>query len=286
MPVTAGADGTPIAYEVTGRADAPPLLLIQGLGTDRRGWVLQQSYLSRSFRCIAFDNRGTGRSGKPAGPYDLEVMARDAVAVLDAVGVGRAHVMGASMGGVIAQILAVRHPERVASLVLACTACHHHAWRRELLATWARTAQERGMGVLAARALRWLVGPRLRRRFFLPAQLVGSILLRVPPHAFVAQVDAILDMSDEMRWELANVAVPTLVVVGSQDILTPLGDAEELVERIPGAELAVLHGAAHGLMVEQPGAFNRTVLGFLDAVAGGEAPAPASLPETIAIAGA
>src|SRR5436190_1748632 len=173
MPVTRSPEGTTIAYEVIGPRDAPALLMIQGLGADRRGWVLQEAFLARHYRCIAFDNRGVGKSGKPPGPYDLEVMAGDAVAVLDAAGVDRAHVMGASMGGVIAQILAVRHPDRVDGLVLSCTACQHQEWRRELLADWARVAQEKGMGVLTNRALRWLVGPRSRRRLFLPANLLG-----------------------------------------------------------------------------------------------------------------
>src|SRR4051794_6975018 len=266
MSHTTAADGTRIAYEVVGPASGEPLLLIQGLGADRRGWTLQQAVLARRFRCISVDNRGVGKSDKPAGPYDLEVMAADAVAVLDAAGVDSAHVMGASMGGVIAQILAVRHAERVRSLVLSCTACHHLPWRRELLADWGRTAREHGMRAVSARALRWLVGPRFRRRLYLPAQLFGSLLLNVPPHAFDAQVQAILNMTDDVRFELASVAVPTLVIVGTQDILTPLGDSEELVDRIPGAELAVLHGAAHAVMVEQSGAFNRLVDAFLGRV--------------------
>ena len=106
-----------------------------------------------------FDNRGVGRSDHPPGPYDLEVMAADALAVLDAAGIGPAHVMGASMGGVLAQILAVRHPERVRSLILACTACRHHAWRRELLAEWAEVAEHDGMGSFARTAVRWLDRP-------------------------------------------------------------------------------------------------------------------------------
>ena len=98
-------------------------------------------------------------------PFSLEQMADDAVAVLDAEGVDRAHVMGASMGGVIAQMLAVRHPDRVRSLVLACTSCRHHEWRRELFAEWADAVTERGMGALGGDGLVWLVGPRLQRRF-------------------------------------------------------------------------------------------------------------------------
>lgn len=273
MPVTAALDGTPIAYDDVGPRDAPAILMIQGLGADRRGWVLQQAFFGRRFRVITFDNRGAGRSGKPHGPYDLEVMAADAVCVLDACGVASAHVMGASMGGVIAQILGVRHGDRVDSLVLSCTGCHHLDWRRELLADWREVAVDKGMSALAGRALRWLVGPRNRRRLLLPAQLFGSALLNVPSHAFAAQVDAILAMPDDVRWELSSVSVPTLVIVGTQDILTPLGDSEEIVERIPGAQLHVIHGAAHAVMAEAPRAFNAAVAEFLERV-----PARADVP--------
>ena len=270
VPFTQADDGTRIAYEVAGPPDGPPLLLLQGLGADSRGWALQRRALSRRYRCILVDNRGVGRSDKPAGPYDLEVMADDAVAVLDDLGIERTHVMGASMGGVISQIIAVRDPERVQSLVLACTACSHQPWRRELLESWARTATEQGMGGLAAKALRWLVGPRMRRRVSLPFGLfggaVGPFLLNIPATSFVAQVRAILAMDDAVRRELAAIDVPTLVIVGTQDILTPLADSEELCEMIPGARLAVVHGGAHGFMVEHSGAFNRIVAEFLDEV--------------------
>jgi 3-oxoadipate enol-lactonase len=277
MPTAIAADGTAIAYEAIGPRDGPPLLMLQGLGADRRGWLLQLAALGRRYRCLAVDNRGVGRSGKPDGPYDLEVMAADALAVLDAEGVADAHVMGASMGGVIAQIIGVRHPDRVRSLVLACTGCHHQPWRRELLESWAQAARSGGMGAVTGRALRWLVGPRSRRRLALPAQLLGSRLLGVEPRCFVAQVEAILAASDQVRHELRRIAVPVLVLVGSQDILTPLADAEELVELIPGARLVVLHGAGHALMLEQAGAFNDAVTTFLAAVEGA-APARAAPP--------
>src|SRR5205814_9689153 len=100
----------------------------------------------RRYRGIVFDNRGVGRSDKPVGPYHLEQMAADATAVLDAAGVESAHVIGASMGGVIAQIMAVRSPERVRSLVLACTACRHLGWRRELLENWPPLRRAKGCG--------------------------------------------------------------------------------------------------------------------------------------------
>jgi pimeloyl-ACP methyl ester carboxylesterase len=261
-------DGVEIAYDAWGRRDGPPVLLIQGLGTDSRGWALQRMAFGRRYRCFAPDNRGVGQTGQPPRPYSLEQMANDALAVLDAEGVSSAHIVGASMGGVIAQIIGVMHPARARSLVLACTSCRHHPWRRELLREWADTVQERGAAGLGDDALRWLVGPRLRRRFGLWLNILARILVHADPDGFAGQVQAILDAPDDLRFELRHVRVPTLVITGSQDSLTPIGDAEELTEMIPYAQLVELRGAAHGLMVESPNAFNDVLLDFLDRVSG------------------
>lgn len=264
MAFTRASDGTRLHYEVFGRPDGEPVLLIQGLGADKNGWNLQRLALARHYRTIALDNRGAGRSDKPFGTYSLEQMAEDAVAVLDAAGYESAHVMGASMGGAIAQIVALDHPTRVRSLVLACTACRNHPWRRELLAEWATVANERGMGHLSRHAARWLIGPRSLRRISPALGWLGPLASLRASHSFVAQVRAILDGDEDQRVDqLGTIAVPTLVIVGNQDILTPRGDSEELAERIPGAELVVISGAAHGFMVEHWSTFNRVMLDFL-----------------------
>jgi len=257
-------DGTRLWYEVFGASDGEPILMIQGLGASSRGWIRQRRAFAKHYRCITFDNRGVGHSDKPDGPYDLAEMAEDAVAVLDAAGIETAHVMGASMGGVIAQILAVLHTDRVRTLILACTASRHHEWRRELLAEWRDTAAEKGMRHVAGRSLRWIIGSRMRRRVELPASILWPLIAAAPAHAFVSQVNAILDADDGLREELATLDVPTLVITGSQDILTPVGDAEELAETIPGAELVIVPGAAHAVMVDRAPAFNEAVLSFLD----------------------
>ena len=263
MAFAEAPDGTRLHYEVFGPRHGEPLVLIQGLGADSRGWIRQRRALGARYRCIVFDNRGAGKSDHPPAPYDLEIMALDVLAVLDAAGVDQAHLLGVSMGGILAQIVAVRHPGRVRSLVLACTACRHHPWRRELLAEWAETAAAEGMGTFARQSVRWLIGPRSLRRFWPAVGLIGPLAMTGSPDAFVAQVRAILDMNDDLRAELGTITVPTLVLVGSQDILTPMGDSEELAEEIPGAELAIIRGAAHGFMLEAGAAFNRTVLDFL-----------------------
>jgi len=274
------SDGFEVAYDVYGRASGTPIVMLQGLGTDSRGWALQRFAFGRRHRCYAIDNRGVGGSAGAPRPFSLEQMADDAVAVLDAEGVERAHVMGASMGGVIAQIIGVMHPERVRSLTLACTACRHHEWRRELLAEWANVVSARGMPGLMDDGMRWLIGPRLQRRFGVFVNVLARVLVQTNPQAFVAQVDAILDAPDALRFELPRVTVPTLVVTGSQDTLTPLGDAEELAELIGTAQLYVLRGAAHGLMAEAPNAFNDVVLRFLDEVDGLAVPGSGTVAES------
>jgi 3-oxoadipate enol-lactonase len=264
VPFAEARDGVRIHYSTFGRSDGPPVLMIQGLGADSRGWLRQRRAIGERYRGIVFDNRGVGRSEVPEGPYDLEVMASDAVAVLDHLQVPTAHVVGASMGGVIAQIVGVGRPDRVRSLTLACTACQHLPWRRALLASWAEIARTHGMRAVVDAASRWLIGPRSRFRFWPVVGLLGPLAVQVTPEAFCAQVDAILALDDSLRVGLGAVDAPTLVIVGSQDILTPIGDSELLHELIPTSELVVVPGGAHGFMVEHAGRFNAPVRAFLD----------------------
>ncbi len=259
-------DGVRLHYEVLGRAGAPAVLMIQGLGADKHGWDMQRYRLALQYRVVALDNRGAGRSDKPFGAYSLEQMADDAITVLDAVGVDRAHVVGASMGGAITQIVGLKYPERVRSLTLACTACRNHPWRRELLNSWATAASEKGMGAMTKEAARWVIAPRSFRRLSPAFGWLGPLAMSRPAHSFVAQVRAILATEDSMADELVNITAPALVVVGNQDILTPRGDSEELAERLPNSELVVISGAAHGLMVEHASTFNRVLLEFLGRV--------------------
>jgi 3-oxoadipate enol-lactonase len=258
--------GLRIHYRITGRSSGPPILFIQGLGADKNGWNLQRLATAPWYRGVALDNRGAGRSDKPHGPYSLEQMADDAIAVLDDAGVENAHVVGASMGGAITQILAVKYPERTRSITLACTAGRNHPWREELLASWRDNALERGIGSMGHDAARWVIGPRSFRRLLPAIGWLGPLALGRPSHAFAAQCDAILaagDQHQELIERLPEIAVPTLVLVGNQDILTPRGDSEDLAATIPTAELVVISGAAHGFMVEHASTFNRVLLEFL-----------------------
>ncbi len=264
MPFAIAGDGTRIHYEVTGLTKRAPVLLVQGLGGEKNSWNLQRAALALRHRTIAFDNRGAGRSDKPDGKYNLEEMADDAIAVLDAAGIENAHVVGLSMGGAISQIIALKHPNRVRSLTLVATACRNHAWREELLQSWATTAETQGMTAVGKEAARWMIGPRSFRRVLPALGWMGPLQLFNPANAFVSQVRAILSTDDgALNTELANIVCPTMVVVGNQDVLTPRGDAEEIASLIPTAELVIISGGAHGLHIEHASTFNRILLEFL-----------------------
>lgn len=263
MTYAVASDGIRLHYDQLGLSSSPPVLMIQGLGADKHLWDLQRFYFATKYRVIAHDNRGAGRSDKPFGAYSLEQMADDAIAVLDHAGVESAHVVGASMGGAITQIIGVKYPERVRSLSLVCTACRHHPWRRDLLASWADLAANQGMSAMTMQAARWVIGPRSLRRLWPAVSWLGPIGTSRASHGFNGQIQALLGADEGLADLLGTISVPTSVIVGNQDVLTPRGDSEELADRIPTAELVVLSGAAHGLMIEHATTFNRVLGDFL-----------------------
>lgn len=265
MPFATSTDGIRLHYSTWGQK-TPPLVMVHGLGADKWGWVLQRVPFGAKFRCIALDNRGSGRSDKPAGDYDLEQMSTDIVSVLDHAGVASAHVMGASMGGVLAMIAALQHPERVRSLTLVCTAARLQVWRRELFEGWINTAETSGMRTYVTQNLSWMVGQQSWRRLWPLANVIGPLAVRAPVHGLVGQIRGMLDAADSSIARLGEITVPTLVIVGSNDILTPPPDSELLAAAIPNARLEIIHGAAHGLMIEHASTFNRIVLDFLRSV--------------------
>jgi pimeloyl-ACP methyl ester carboxylesterase len=157
MPIVRSGDAD-IAYETAGHGD--PLLMIMGFLADSRMWVLQTPVFSEHFTCITFDNRGVGMSSSPPGPYTTEQMAADAIAVLDDAGIDRAHVLGISMGGAIAQHVALKAPERIRSLTLAATWCHPNAWL-ERMAELGEQLSTLGPEHAQRAALLWLFTPKL-----------------------------------------------------------------------------------------------------------------------------
>jgi len=246
------------------RSTGEPVLLIMGLGYPSDMWWRTRPVLDSRYRTIVLDNRGVGRSSVPTGPYPIALMASDAVAVLDAAGVDSAHVFGISMGGMIAQELALQGPQRVRSLILGCTAAGGPtAVRSEPEA--AKVLMNRGSmtpeeAVSAAVPYVYDPGtPRDRveedltiRRAWLPQ-----------PEGYTGQLQGILAWEAYSR--LPQLKMPTLVIHGETDRLVPIGNGELIASRIPGAKLVRLPHASHIFPTDQTVACNRAVLEFLAA---------------------
>lgn len=249
-----------IAYEITG--DGDPLLMIMGLAADARMWMLQTPAFAASYRCITFDNRGVGSSSVPPGPYSTEQMASDALAVLDAAEVERAHVLGISLGGAIAQHVALKAPERVRSLVLAATWCAPNPYQQRL-AELGRLVAGLGHEQLVRASMLWLFTPRfILRNPVMVAQVEGLALQYQPPaEAFDRQLEAVL--GHDTKASLPSLRVPTLILAARRDLMVPLELSEEIASVMPDAELQVLDGG-HAFNFESMDAFNGAVLGFLD----------------------
>jgi 3-oxoadipate enol-lactonase len=256
---TAGG-GCRLRYIVDGRADAPALLLLNPLGTTTDVWAPQVSAFAARYRVIRYDVRGHGTSDVPAGDYTIEQLARDAIAVLDAAGVNRAHVCGLSIGGLTAMWLGVNEPSRVASLVLASTAA-----RIGTRAGWDERIQQvrtSGLAAIADSAMgRWFTEP------FLTAQphtvaLFRDMVASSPPDGYAGCCAALREA--DLRADLPRIARPALVISGAHDPATTPADGGAVTAAIVGARMLTFE-AAHLLNVECAQPFNESVLTFVRA---------------------
>lgn len=262
MPL-AQTDAGDLYYEIVG--EGPPLLLIAGFSGNTTGWLPVQPALAEHFTLIMFDNRGAGRSSVPPGPYTIAQMADDAVALLDHLGVEQAHVLGSSMGGMIAQEVALRHPERVAKLILNVTAARPTPVLTQFLEAniW---AIEHGMppGDRAFWVLPWMASPAIMTAH---EKVVQTLAVRqanpypAPDAGMVAQAQAIL--AHDALSRVGQITAPTLVLSAAEDILTPAAGGQELAEAIPGAWFEVLPRGAHVTAAEYPAEVSAAYLGFL-----------------------
>jgi pimeloyl-ACP methyl ester carboxylesterase len=247
-----------IAWEERGSGDA--LLLIQGLGYARWSWEPIVPALAERYRVLFFDNRGIGESDKPAGPYTAREMAADALQVLDEAEVDRAHVLGASLGGMVAQEVVVQAPSRVDRLVLCCTTPGGDA-QVPMPAVTVALFQE--AATLAPEvALRRFVENALGANA--PAGLVDEIYrrrLENPPDPVGWQGQAAAGTT--FPGVDGAITAPTLVVTGTDDNVVDPRNSDVLAERIPGARLERLEGAGHLFFWEQPDAFVRILTEFL-----------------------
>ena len=242
-----------------------PLLLIMGMGANTTDWEPQVQSLRKEHRLIAFDNRGSGRSDRPDEPVTMEQLADDAVALLDSFGVERSHIFGMSMGGMIAQELALRHPQRLLTLILGATMCGgpnavHPPMKRIMKWIGTRDLPPREA---AEAGLPFLYSPRFIND--MKEELINSSLrtahLRAPKDTIHHQLTAITRFDSYHR--LPSIQTPTLVMTGSEDLIVPTENSRILASRIPQAKLVEFSGMGHGFLRESSSQVNETLLAFL-----------------------
>jgi pimeloyl-ACP methyl ester carboxylesterase len=261
------ANGQTLYYEEHGEGD--PLLCVMGLATDSFAWLPQVQAFSERHRTVIFDNRDAGRSSMADGPYEIADMAGDTLALTDGLGLDSFHLLGVSMGGAIAQELALAAPERVRSLTLAVTWPSSGAWARKLGEVWgARIA-----GMTWEQRVDELMLLTMSEAFFENADAVAWLRETIlqnehpqPPEAFARQVEATGRHNAGER--LGRLAMPVHVIGAEHDILVPVWKSRELAELIPGATLTVVAGAPHGVNLERAEEFNRAVLDFIEQASG------------------
>jgi pimeloyl-ACP methyl ester carboxylesterase len=251
----------------TDMGQGSPILWLQGLGAEHTAWSAQLARFAPEHRCIAPDNRDVGRSARATAPYTLADVASDMAALLRRIDAAPAHVVGLSLGGAVAQHLALDHPNLVRSLCLVSTFGRQGPRQRELLAAWREIYPRVPLVTFYRQANAWLFSDR----FFARPRNVENVLRYVAesahpqePDAFARQVDAAL--AHDTIDRLPALEIPTLVVAGERDMLAPPHLARALAEAIPGARLEILPDAYHSLNLERQIEFNRLLGDFLRAV--------------------
>ena len=245
---------------VSGTADGPVVVLSNSLGSTHRMWDAQLPELETRFRVVRYDTRGHGESPVPDGPYAIDDLADDLVGLLDRLGVGRAHLVGLSLGGMTAMRMASRHPARVERMVLLCTGTQlspAQAWKE-------RAALVRSEGSAA-------VSSAVVQRWFTPAYLVAhpdirthyeQMVAATPAEGYAGCCEAIAEL--DLREDLAAISAPTLAVAGTEDPATPVTKLSQIAAGIPGARLYLVPQAAHLANAEQPDLINRALIEHLE----------------------
>ena len=261
-------NGNRAHYEVYGQGD--PLLLVSGLGGPAVGWLLQVKDLSARYQVITLDNRGVGESEMPDLPsYPTALLADDAAVLLDHLGVTRAHVVGASMGGTIAMELAIRHPKRVRSLSICCSWAHGDARFVQVVRAWMALSSYLSLEDRFRRLLfPWLYSPAfLADETAMADALKRSLAYPFPtrPEALARQGEGLIAWNGTRLKEISRIKAPTQVLVGKEDILTPPAFSRALAGMIPDARFRILPGA-HAFVLEEAPRFNGALLEFLKGV--------------------
>ena len=257
MPYVQTRDVTLFVTEA-GSPDAPPILFSNSLGTTHRMWDAVVAELSAEFRCIRCDTRGHGASTCSVAPYEIADLADDAAAILDNLGIGKAHFAGLSLGGMTGQAFAVRHAPRLLSLTLMATSAFmptREAWEERA----ALVRREGTQAIVGATLERWFT-PGFRNLSAGRAQAVADEFRAIDREGYAAACEAIARM--DLRPSLKTIGSPTLIVAGRDDPATPPAMAEELRDGIAGSTLTILSPAAHLLAVERPVETAEALRGF------------------------
>jgi len=256
------ANGIEINYELSGEDGDPVVVLSHSLGSNLDMWDPQMEPLRRRYRVLRYDMRGHGKTQAPSPPYSFDLLADDAVAMMDGLQLEKVHWVGFSIGGMIGQAIALKHPERFKSLALCDTTAHLPPDAQPVWAERIRTAREKGMAALADATMeRWFTPSYLKRT---PPEMkrIREIFVSTPVDGYVGCSEAIrrLDHLEKLR----KINIPTLILVGSEDQATPVSAAEAMKERMREAKLYVIPSAAHLSNIEQAEVFNRELLAFLE----------------------
>ena len=251
-----------VAYRLDGPAGGPVVLMSNSLMSNLSMWNPTLSALTDRFRVLRYDTRGHGQTSVTPGPYSIELLASDAIELMDALEVHEAHIMGLSMGGMIAQQIGARYPDRALSLLLCNTASEmppRSLWDERLA-----IARSQGIAALCDSTIRrWFTAPFIERS---PAVIenVREMILATPLEGYLNCAAAIRDMAQTTL--LLRIKAPTLVITGRQDPATTVEQSMVLNRMIDTSRMGVIENAAHLSNIEQPEIFNREVRSFLDAV--------------------
>ena len=259
MP-TADVNDITLHYRFDGPEDAPVMLVSNSLASNLAMWNHQIDTLLRlGFRVLRYDSRGHGQSEVAPGPCSIEMLAEDAVGLLDALGIERASFMGCSKGGMVGQMVGTRHGDRFDRLVLCSTSAYMGG--ADVWAARIEAVANGGMAAVVDGTIdRWFTRPGQAR---IPAEVarIREMILATPAEGFIACAHAIAAM--DQRETIRSIALPTLVVVGEQDPGTPPSAARLIHERIAGSKLVVLEDSAHFCNIERDGGFNAALEEFL-----------------------
>lgn len=254
-------DGTRLAYWLDGPTDGPPVLFLNSLGLDHRMWEPQARALADEFRVVRFDTRGHGQSDAPAGEYTIERLGRDAIALLDALGIEQAHICGLSLGGVVALWLAIHRPGRVRRAVFANTAARvssDEGWQ-ELMGA----LQEGGFAPMHDAMLGAFLSEGFRARDPESTALISEMLLATPLAGYLGCCAALRDA--DLRHLVSTIEARSLVIGSELDQATPPAQAEDLHAAIVPSELMVIPNVAHLSNLEVPDLFTRRLRELLTA---------------------